>query len=55
MILINLTLTNHGWTATFNGGDMPQGIPLPLPFTSDARRDHVASDLQRRFPTACIQ
>jgi hypothetical protein len=55
-MIITLNLTPAGWTATFKGaGSMPQGVALPLPWTAQARRDHVPSDLQRRFPTARIR
>ena len=52
---ITIALTPAGWTATFHGGSMPQRIALPLPWTAEARRDHVAADLQRRFPLARIR
>jgi hypothetical protein len=55
-MIITLNLTPQGWTATFKGaGSMPQSVALPLPWTAEARRDRVASDLQRRFPTAGIR
>ena len=55
-MIITLNLTPAGWATTFKGaGSMPQGVALPLPSTAKAHRDHVAADLQRRFPTARIR
>ena len=55
MTTIALALSPHdGWTAIFEGGPMPQGVPLPLPFTAAADAKTVRADLQRRFPTAFV-
>ena len=43
------------WTATCQGSDvMPNGEPLPLPFTRDCSICVVADDLRRRFPGARV-
>ena len=43
------------WHATFDGGDMPQGVPIPLPFTPLASSATVARDMQGRFPGAVVR
>lgn len=50
MTKITITANQQGWNAVFQGGDMPQGIAVPLPFASQAPTGRVASDLLRRFP-----
>ena len=41
------------WLATFRGSAvMPEGVPLPLPFTPDAPLAMVRANLARRFPKA---
>jgi hypothetical protein len=53
---ITLNLTATGWSAVLAGiAGVPCGVALPLPWTAEARRDHVAADLQRRFPAARIR
>ena len=38
------------WEVTFQGvTSMPEGVPIPLPFTADAGFSVVATDLLRRF------
>jgi hypothetical protein len=41
---IQLRWTTKGWIAIFDGGPMPQNIPLPLPFTSEASAIMVRRD-----------
>lgn len=55
MTVIRLTKSGTGWDATFRGGNMPQGIPLPLPFTAQAPSEMVVADLRTRFPGAVFQ
>jgi hypothetical protein len=55
MIHIILRWTRKGWIAIFQGGSMPQNIPLPLPFTSEASAIMVKRDIQARFPQARIE
>ncbi len=44
-----------GWIATFRDAPtMPNGIPLPLPFTTSASAEMVRTDLRRRFRDATI-
>lgn len=43
------------WTATFHGGAMPQGIPLPLPVALEASYLAVAKHVARLFPLADIR
>ena len=45
----------RGWHAVFYGGAMPQGIAIPLPFSSAARIEEVGADLLARFPGAKIE
>lgn len=50
-----ITLQNGptGWSATFNGSaTMPNGVALPLPFTSQAQAEMVRADLRGRFADA---
>jgi hypothetical protein len=57
MITIEITTRNPtvpGWCAIFDGGDMPQGVPIPLPFTARASFGAVVSDLLQRFPGAQV-
>jgi hypothetical protein len=52
---ITIALTPAGWSATFAGNTpMPQGVPLPLPFSSAASAETVRANLQSRFPNAII-
>jgi hypothetical protein len=53
-MIISIANTPAGWTATFTNGNMPQGIPLPLPFTSAANAETVRADLRSRFPNAAL-
>jgi hypothetical protein len=48
-------LKGQQWHATFEGGDMPQGVPIPLPFTPTASSATVARDMQARFPRATVR
>jgi hypothetical protein len=48
-------IRGNQWHATFDGGDMPQGVPIPLPFTPLASSATVARDMQRRFPRAIVR
>ena len=48
--MIRIRNTETGWHAMFIGGDMPQNVWLPLPFTSSATASQVKADLARRFP-----
>jgi hypothetical protein len=48
-------LKGNQWHATFDGGDMPQGVPMPLPFTPLASSATVARDMQARFPGATVR
>jgi hypothetical protein len=50
-----LNARGHGWLATFEGGDMPQGVAIPLPFTAGAAPATVAADLMARFPGARVE
>ena len=52
---ITLRWTTKGWIAIFQGGPMPQSIPLPLPFTSEASAIMVRRDIQARWPSARIE
>ncbi len=54
MTVITISKNHQGWQASFNGGSMPQGIPLPLPFTNAAPAETVKSDLRSRFPGAAF-
>ena len=50
---IVLRKTPQGWTIKFrDGGDMPQNVEMPLPFTSRAPFEMVAAELRSRFPLA---
>lgn len=51
---INLKWTPTGWFAMFDGGDMPQNVLIPLPFTSGASFPMVKRDLESRFPDAHV-
>jgi hypothetical protein len=48
-------LRGNQWHATFDGGDMPQGVPIPLPFAPLASSVAVARDMQARFPRAIVR
>jgi hypothetical protein len=48
-------IRGNQWHATFEGGDMPQGVPMPLPFTPHASSATVARDMQARFPRAIVR
>jgi hypothetical protein len=52
---IILRWTKKGWIAIFQGGTMPQNVPLPLPFTNEASAIMVRRDIQARFPQASIE
>jgi hypothetical protein len=54
MSTITIARTAQGWHAVFKGGNMPQGVALPLPLTSAASADAVRFDLRSRFPDAAI-
>lgn len=55
MTVITLSKASHGWQAIFRGSDiMPNDVPLPLPFTSQAPSTLVVSDLRSRFPGAAF-
>lgn len=55
MTIITLNKAAHGWQATFRDSpDMPNGIPLPLPFTLAASSEMVKGDLRSRFPGAAF-
>ncbi len=54
-MLIEITRDLKGWRAVFYGGDMPQRIALPLPFTYSAKESDVRADLEKRFPGAMIE
>lgn len=54
MTIITISKSHQGWQASFCGGAMPQGIPLPLPFTTAAQAEAVKSDLRSRFPGAAF-
>jgi hypothetical protein len=47
-------LNGAQWHATFDGGDMPQGVAIPLPFAPLASSATVARDMAARFPRAVI-
>lgn len=50
-----ITLQNgpKGWTATFKGSaTMPNGVALPLPFSTQAQAEMVRADLRSRFADA---
>jgi len=49
---IILQKSTKGWQAMFQGGNMPQDIYLPLPFTPTADKEMVKADLRSRFPNA---
>lgn len=52
---ITIQKSTQGWTATFrNSPDMPNGIALPLPFSSAADAETVRRDLRGRFAPASI-
>ena len=55
MIHIILRWTRKGWIAIFQGGSMPQNIPLPLPWSPEASPKLVKRDIQARFPQASIE
>jgi hypothetical protein len=54
-IYIQLRWTTKGWIAIFQGGTMPQNIPLPLPYTVEASARMVRRDFEARFPQARIE
>ena len=43
------------WLAVFAGGDMPQGVPLPLPYHQSAPWRDVAFAMLDRFPGAFVR
>ena len=53
-MIVTVKILNGEWVAIFRGGDMPQNIPLPLPYTYQAKTEFVLSDMQRKFPRAKI-
>ena len=55
MTSIRIEKNTTGWTATFHDSeDMPNGVRLPLPFTTSAPAEMVRADLRRRFADAAI-
>jgi hypothetical protein len=53
MTVITFDRTPKGWTATFKfSPDMPNGTPLPLPFSAQASAEMVRSEIRKRFPDA---
>lgn len=54
MPYITLKWTPTGWQAMFQGGDMPQNVLLPLPWTADAQFPTIKRDLEKRFPGCCV-
>ena len=62
MTTITLACNRTGWTATWKGDAdrahgvpaMPQGVPIPLPFSPAATFAAVHDDLRQRFPGASI-
>jgi hypothetical protein len=55
MTKIIISKASHGWQAVFEGfATMPDGVPLPLPFTSQAPAEMVRSDLRSRFQPDAI-
>jgi hypothetical protein len=53
-VTIVLHRDSTGWNATFNGGDMPQGEVIPLPYTARAPYGIVANETADRFPGAVV-
>lgn len=55
MTVITLSKSNQGWQAIFqNSAVMPNGVALPLPFTTSAAAEMVKNDLRGRFPGAAF-
>jgi hypothetical protein len=55
MTIITLSKVSHGWQAIFRDSpNMPNGEPLPLPFTLQASAERVKADLRGRFPGAAF-
>lgn len=53
---ITILLTPNGWEATFAHVDgMPDGEPLPLPFTSMAQANVITAHLHAHFPGARVE
>jgi hypothetical protein len=56
MTVITLSKVSHGWQAIFRDSPiMPNGEPLPLPFTVKASAEMVKADLRKRFPEASFE
>ena len=55
MTIITISKNHQGWQAVFRDSpNMPNGVPLPLPFTLQADAEMVKTDLRRRFPGAAF-
>lgn len=55
MLKITLQKSTTGWQAMFEGKtDMPQGVYIPLPFSSNADKEMVKADLRSRFAVDCF-
>ena len=54
-MLIEITRDIKGWRAVFYGGDMPQRIALPLPYTYSAPASLVRAELLKRFAHATVE
>jgi hypothetical protein len=55
MTVITLSKVSHGWQAIFRDSPViPNGEPLPLPFTLQASAETVKADLRKRFPGAAF-
>lgn len=52
MTVITISKNHQGWQASFKGGNMPNNVELPLPFTNIATAEMVMNDLRKRFPDA---